>query len=85
MAPFVQRKVPTRVAFENLLAVEAGRPPYHLRGVVVHHGQAGGGHYTAFVRAPDNFWYFCDDWQAPRLVSIHQVLEAEAYLLFYEQ
>jgi len=85
MLPFYQEKVPTHVAFENVLPVDTERPPYHLRGVVVHGGVAGGGHYTAFVRAPDNFWYFCNDGRAPRLAHIEEVLEAEAYMLFYEQ
>ena len=85
MVPFYQEKVPTRVTFENVLLVESGRAPYHLRGVVVHEGVAGGGHYTAFVRAPDNFWYFCNDGRPPRLAPVGEVLQAEAYMLFYEQ
>ena len=85
MMPFLQEKVYTRVAFENVLPVDTERPPYHLRGVVVHEGGAGVGHYTAFVRAPDNFWYFCNDGHAPRLARIDEVLEVEAYILFYEQ
>ncbi len=85
MAPFVQQKVPTKIHFEVILPVEVRRPPYYLRGVVVHHGGAGIGHYFAYVRAPDNFWYLCDDWRRPRLVSVDEVLAAEAYMLFYEQ
>ena len=89
MVPFVQRKVPTHISFEAILPVAVGQPPYHLRGVVVHSGVAGGGHYTAYVRAPDNFWYFCDDRKSPRRVGIQEVLSeyvaANAYLLFYEQ
>eukprot|EP00973_Karenia_brevis_P011731 1587922-Karenia_brevis.AAC.1 len=41
--------------------------PYHLRGVIEHHGpEATGGHYTAFVQASNNFWYFCDDCKSPQ-------------------
>ena len=83
--PFRQNKNETEVSFEALLTVDPEKPPYHLRGVVVHEGLAGSGHYTAFVRAPDNFWYNCQDWAPPRLTSIAEVLKAEAYLLFYEQ
>jgi ubiquitin C-terminal hydrolase len=83
--PFRQKKVPTKVTFETLLSVDTEKPPYHLRGVVVHEGEAGEGHYTAFVRAPDNFWYDCQDGAPPRLARIDEVLGAEAYLLFYEQ
>jgi len=85
MVPFCQEKIDAHVAFENVLLVDTERPPYHLRGVVVHDGAAGGGHYMAYMRAPDNFWYFCDDRRAPRLALIGEVLQAQAYLLFYEQ
>ncbi len=83
--PFRQNKVDTKVTFETVLSVDPEKPPYHLRGVVVHAGKAGSGHYTAFVRAPDNFWYDCQDGAPPRLAPIDEVLGAEAYLLFYEQ
>jgi ubiquitin C-terminal hydrolase len=83
--PYHEEKVDTNVSFENVLLVNTEHPPYHLRGVVVHAGVAGGGHYVAYVRAPDNFWYFCNDWAPPRLSQIDEVLRAEAYLLFYEQ
>ena len=85
MVPFVQRKVATEIDFETILPVAVGQPPYHLRGVVVHSGVPGGGHYTAYARAPNNFWYFCDDLVKPRLASVAEVLAAEAYMLFYEK
>ena len=62
-----------------------GDAPYHLRGVIEHHGaQAGGGHYTSYVRACNNSWYHCDDEQSPQQVSIDRVLRAQAYVLVYE-
>jgi ubiquitin C-terminal hydrolase len=85
MVPFVQEKVETKIDFETILPVAVGQPPYHLRGVVVHSGDPGGGHYTAYARAPNNFWYFCDDWVKPRLAGVDEVLAAEAYMLFYEK
>ena len=83
----VTSKVPTDVSFETILLVQHGQPPFHLRGVIEHHGEeAAGGHYTAYVRATDNFWYFCDDRISPRgcRVSTDQVLRAQAYVLVYE-
>jgi ubiquitin C-terminal hydrolase len=61
------------------------KPPYILRSLVVHSGEVGGGHYTAYIRAQDDSWYFCDDWQPPRPAHETEVLSAQAYLLFYER
>ncbi len=59
--------------------------PYQLRSVVEHRGEAGGGHYVAFVRAHGDRWYICDDASArPEAVGVQTVLASEAYLLFYE-
>ena len=83
--PFVQEKNSTPVSFEVLLPVPEKAAPYTLRAVIVHHGQAGGGHYTAFVRSADHQWYHCDDNLEPKAVSTAKVLAAEAYMLFYEE
>ena len=59
---------------------------YSLRGVVVHRGNAGGGHYVSYMRARDNQWYYCNDApHIPSRVHVEQVLGAEASMLFYEQ
>ena len=83
--PFQQEKIPTKVGFETILPVAPGVLPYHLRAVVVHHGGAGAGHYTSFVRAANNSWYHCDDWTQPYQVQVERVLDAEAYILMYDQ
>ena len=83
--PFQREKIYTKVGFETLLPVAPDVPPYHLRAVVVHHGDAGGGHYNCFVRAADHNWYRCDDETQPCQVSVQQVLSAEAYMLMYDQ
>ena len=72
------------VSFEFQLPVPGRAVPYTLQAIVVHHGEAGSGHYTAFVKSVDENWYYCDDNVAPQLVSPAQVLAAEAYLMFYE-
>ena len=38
---------------------------YQLRGVLVHTGSYGGGHYTAYVKGKDDQWFLCDDQLAP--------------------
>ncbi len=81
----VTDKVPTMVHFETLLPVARGHAPYHLRGVIEHHGEAaGGGHYTSFMRAADHFWYYCNDGDSPQRVPTDIVLAAQAYVLVYE-
>ena len=75
-------KLHTRVSFETLLPLHMHA--YDLRSVIVHHGEAGGGHYTAFVRAADNHWYHCDDALPPRLCRhVSEVLRCQAYMLMY--
>ena len=75
----------TPVGFETCMLVPGKSRPYHLRAVIVHHGEAEGGHYTAFVKSVDNCWYDCDDWVSPRRVLTDEVLAAEAYMLFYDE
>ena len=77
-------KISSHVSFENFFYVSAA-DTYHLRSVIVHHGDAGGGHYTAYVRADDNHWYHCNDAADPQLTNSHGVLQAEAYPLIYEK
>jgi uncharacterized UBP type Zn finger protein len=72
------------VTFETVLQVHECNHFYQLRGVIEHHGSAGGGHYTSYVRSYDNYWYFCDDDQNPKRASIQDVLGAQAYVLVYE-
>ena len=83
--PFVQKKVPTVVSYETLLAVDPHLPAYHLRGVVQHHGDAGGGHYTSTVRAPDNYWYYCNDETPPQRTTTADALSKEPMILVYER
>ena len=88
VAPFKREKSCTQINFESLLLIQGERAPYHLRGLVVHRGDAGGGHYTAYVRGLDTCWYFCDDYVPPRRVPPTDVFRDDvycnAYMLFYE-
>lgn len=56
---------------------------YNLCSVIVHLGNAGGGHYTAYAKNLSNGrWYEFDD-QFVTEVSESTVSNAEAYVLFY--
>jgi ubiquitin C-terminal hydrolase len=62
---------------------------YFLTGVVVHGGSLHGGHYTAYVRegVGRDFrggWFYCSDSRVTR-ASEKEVLDSEAFLLFYER
>ena len=81
--PTGQRKIHRHIAFATKLSLP-DTSPYCLRSVVVHSGDAGGGHYTSYVRAQNDRWFFCNDSDTPVEVPTETVLEAQAYLLFYE-
>jgi len=62
---------------------------YNLRAVVQHTGQLAGGHYISFVRYDtpgddEGLWFRFDDPFIHR-VSTEEVLESEAYMLFYSR
>ena len=86
------------VKLHTTVNFNAGFPPiqgagqYDLRAVLQHRGDdhptsTNSGHYTAYVRASDADWYHCDDAKPPRRCEngIADVLQAQAYMLFYEQ
>ncbi|KAI3836261.1 hypothetical protein MKX03_018040 [Papaver bracteatum] len=66
---------------------------YHLIGVVVHKGSVDTGHCYAYVRGDKNggskednedfTWYYLSD-LVVREVSLQDVLQSQAYMLFYE-
>ena len=77
-------KIETPVSFETLFPL-GETTTYELCSVIGHHGAAGHGHYTAFVRAADLEWYHCDDSRPPRACSVREVMDANAYIHFYHQ
>lgn len=54
---------------------------YDLSSVVVHIGQMSGGHYITYCRKEER-WFKFDDSKVTT-VSEAEVLDAEAYILFY--
>ena len=58
---------------------------YDLVAVIVHHGTAGGGHYTCYaLNEPSAQWMEFDDSSA-RPVSAETVANCQAYVLFYQK
>ncbi|XP_046362270.1 ubiquitin carboxyl-terminal hydrolase 20-like isoform X2 [Haliotis rufescens] len=58
---------------------------YNLVAVICHHGTAGGGHYTAYcLNYVNEQWYEFDD-QYVTEVDVQQVVNCEAYVLFYRK
>lgn len=54
---------------------------YQLVSVVVHHGSAQAGHYTAFRRVGDHWSHASDESVTPS--SLQEVQQCQAYMLFY--
>jgi hypothetical protein len=57
---------------------------YVLKAVVVHHGNAFEGHFTAYRRLDGRLWVHISDGVVNR-VSEDEVNRAQAYMLFYER
>ncbi|XP_060521223.1 ubiquitin carboxyl-terminal hydrolase nonstop [Cylas formicarius] len=77
LTPFMsRRKNRTAFPFDNR---------YSLFAVVNHCGSNfSGGHYTAFVRQQQDYWYQCDDTFVTR-AKLNEVLNSEGYILFYHK
>ena len=43
---------------DEILPAHTVAIPYRLRGLIQHSGEAGGGHYTEYVRVGDYTWFF---------------------------
>lgn len=73
MRPWISRECSSKVS------------TYDLVGVIVHHGTAGGGHYTCYAfNEPSSQWIEFDDSSA-RPVSPETVANCQAYVLFYRK
>ncbi|KAF2155010.1 cysteine proteinase [Myriangium duriaei CBS 260.36] len=57
------------------------KPVYELSSVIVHKGKMDSGHYVSFSRVYDE-WFMFDDSKVV-LVDENEVLNSEAYMLFY--
>ena len=52
--------------------------------MAVHLGSIHGGHYVAYSKKEDGAWYLMDDERVGK-VSKEEVLQQDAYLLFYRR
>ncbi len=50
------------------LIKEHAKGPYELVGVIMHDGSANGGHYTAYTKL-GNQWYYCNDAKVKKISS----------------
>ncbi len=57
---------------------------YELISVAVHLGTLNAGHYVAYCKKEDGCWYLMDDERVGK-VSKAEVLQQEAYMLFYKR
>ncbi|XP_035702003.1 ubiquitin carboxyl-terminal hydrolase 27 isoform X2 [Folsomia candida] len=57
---------------------------YSLYAVVSHLGSSEGGHYITYFRNTHNTWFLCDDHTVSK-VSSDEVLNCQAYMLFYHR
>jgi ubiquitin C-terminal hydrolase len=72
--------------FSSYTQKNSSESDFFLSGIVVHQGSLEWGHYIAYVRAScspqEHRWYCCSD-EYVTLVDEEQVLQSEAYILFY--
>ena len=88
MVPYTTRALRQKQSAKNLDSTSLILPItpnssgwYDLFAVIVHIGKIDGGHYIAYCRR-DNQWFKFDDHKVT-LATEAQVLDANAYLLFY--
>ena len=58
---------------------------YQLYGIICHLGSMGGGHYISYVKYEykGKAWWFKMSDSMVREVKVEEVLNSEAYILFY--
>ncbi|KAJ6231018.1 carboxyl-terminal hydrolase [Anaeramoeba flamelloides] len=57
---------------------------YTLFAISVHSGSLDSGHYIAYIKKQNNYWYYCSD-TIIRRVPINHVKQCQAYVLFYRK
>ena len=79
------KKITNKIKFplQLSLQVSQNKSQYELFGVTKHIGTLNSGHYVAFVKR-EKLWYLFND-EMYQSISESEVLQQEAYLLFYKQ
>ena len=76
-------KIETR--YHGSLLIQIVKFQYVLAGFIMHSGNTGGGHYTAYIKKEDQ-WYHADDSNITPVTEKEAEKAAEiAYLLFYKK
>jgi ubiquitin C-terminal hydrolase len=75
-------KIDKFVGYDVDLAL--GEARYVLFGVVLHSGDAGGGHYTALAEHKGR-WAFADDAVVTAVDDINKIVQKDAYVLLYKK
>ncbi|XP_053208697.1 ubiquitin carboxyl-terminal hydrolase 36-like isoform X2 [Panonychus citri] len=83
-------KITKKIAYPDTFNIrpfmsDSKGPPilYKLNAVLVHLGStSNSGHYYCYVKASNGLWYLMDDDRVIK-VNINQVLDQQAYILFY--
>jgi ubiquitin C-terminal hydrolase len=77
------KKLNKHLEFSPTLSIPSHDNVYDLQSVLVHEGSSASvGHYYTYVKGPNGMWYRMDD-EFVKVVSINEVLNAQAYILFY--
>lgn len=58
---------------------------YDLIGIINHFGGTTGGHYTAFCKNHDGFWYHFDDSTVSPIDNLTSMISNSAYILLYSK
>lgn len=77
---------PNKFNFRPYMIKEQSKRPlwYNLKSVIVHSGNSvETGHYFCYIKDEKNNWYRMNDEEVER-VTLHEVLNQEAYILMYE-
>jgi len=66
------------------LSTEIKESKYDLYAVSNHIGNLSGGHYTAYVKF-ENSWYYVNDASSRKIDNVKEVVSSKAYILFYKR
>ena len=67
-----------------VLGYDKNNYKYDLFGICNHIGGVHGGHYTAFVKNANNFWYHFNDTNVSK-ININDLQTSNAYCFFYRK
>jgi len=84
MSPFMSSRRSSNIVDDVINDDPLKENKYSLFAVVNHLGSLQSGHYSVFVRQHRDQWFKCNDSTILK-ATLHEVLQSEAYLLFYHK